>query len=611
MQRARYMQKYSAPKTWRGMYELAQGKEIEELPIAHSLVFIKERWDCSDFRMVPLIRTLYTLNERLSEDAARLLEDTILCFKYWYDEPGEDDMCYTTENHQILFHSSEYLAGQYYKDRVFRNSELTGAQHQAKARHMILQWLEDRFVHGMSEWHSPVYYEEDIGPLCNLIDFAEDEEIAQKARMIVDLLLLDMAMHSFKGAFTVNSGRCYVNQKKYPARADTAELAEQVWGYGLLGDYEVDYGRMSTMFYLTRKYEVPEVIKAIGHDTSEVVLKTTNWMNLSEFMKTIRRTRSWEDAGRCMWSMGAYTDPRAIGLTMRMIRSYGMSDNFFMRRMKGLDRPLLRLLGILRLMMAVLRPVSNGLMLERDNSYTYKNANYMLSTSQSYHPGRAGDQEHIWSATLNSRITVFATHPSTADPEGKYYWAGNARLPHSAQHLNVHLSIYSLPHRRAYLERELVQWTHLYFPTELFDRTEIRERALFGKTGGTYVAILGTGPIVPNPNDSSEYFQHGGETCWVCELGSDSDGETFDEFVARIGMATLTFHRRTLTYQSERRHELTYRGGFLVDGEAQDHEYPRFDTPYTKMPRGARAIDVEFQGHRLHLDFDRMERRLD
>ena len=81
MQRARDMHKYTAPKTWRGMYDLYQGKVIDELPIAHSISFIKERWDCSDFRMVPLIRTLYTLNDRLSEDAARLLEDAIICFK--------------------------------------------------------------------------------------------------------------------------------------------------------------------------------------------------------------------------------------------------------------------------------------------------------------------------------------------------------------------------------------------------------------------------------------------------------------------------------------------------------------------------------------------------
>jgi hypothetical protein len=605
------MHKYSAPKTWRGMYDLYMGKEIDELPIAHSLVFIKERWDCSDFRMVPLIRTLYTLNDRLSEDASRLLEDTIICFKYWYDEPGEDDMCYTTENHQILFHSCEYLAGQYFKDRVFRNSELTGAQHQEKARHMILQWLEDRFVHGMSEWHSPVYYEEDIGPLCNLIDFAEDEEIAQKSRMIVDLLLLDIGMHSYKGGFAVDSGRCYLNQAKFPKCADTAQLAEHIWKFGLLGDHEVDYGRLSTMFYMMEKYEVPEVIRKIGHDDSTVELKTSNWMDLDEFAKEIRPKRNWEDAGRTMWSMGAYTHPKAINLTMKMIHRYRMSDNFFMRRLKRLDHPLLRILGIHKVMMWLLQPSSNGMMLERNNSYVYKTKDYMLATAQNYHPGRCGDQEHVWGATLSTDVAVFTNHPGTADPEGKYYWAGSARLPHSVQYKNVHLSIYSLPAKKAHMEQEYVLWTHLYFPTELFERTVIRDRSLFGEVDGAYVAVRGTSDIVANPDDSAEFFQRGQQTCWVCELGSKADDGSFEDFVARVEASTLTYANKTLTYRNGTDFELRYKGAFTVDGAKQSFDYPRFDTPYVQMPRNSRVVDVEFGGHKLHLDFDRLERRFD
>jgi hypothetical protein len=262
-------------------------------------------------------------------------------------------------------------------------------------------------------------------------------------------------------------------------------------------------------------------------------------------------------------------------------------------------------------MMWILRPFSNGMMLERDNSYTYKTKDFMLSTAQNHHPGRSGDQEHIWGATLSREIAVFVNHPGTADPAGKYYWAGNARLPHSVQHRNVHMSIFVLPAKKAYMERELIPWTHLYFPTDLFDRTVIRERVLFGETGGTYVAVLATSPIVPNPDDSSEFFQRGRETCWICELGSASDDGTFEGFVERIDASTLAYDRRTLIYENGRQYRLRYQGEFSVDGDVIDLEYPRFDTPYVKSPRGARVIDVEFGGHHLHLDFDRVERSFD
>ena len=173
------------------------------------------------------------------------------------------------------------------------------------------------------------------------------------------------------------------------------------------------------------------------------------------------------------------------------------------------------------------------------------------------------------------------------------------------------MSIYVLPGREAYLEPEFPLWTHLYFPTELFDRAVVTDRVLFGETNGTYVAVLATSPIVANPGDSSEFFQNGRETCWVCELGSASDDESFDDFIARIHAATLTYERRTLTYQSGGRHELRYQGGFQVDGEEIELEYPRFDTPYVEAPRSARVIDVEFGGHHLHLGFDKVERRFD
>ena len=64
------------------------------------------------------------------------------------DEPGEDSMCYWSENHQILFAASEYLMGQMFPDEVFTNSGITGAQHMEKARVRILDWLEMRWKYG-------------------------------------------------------------------------------------------------------------------------------------------------------------------------------------------------------------------------------------------------------------------------------------------------------------------------------------------------------------------------------------------------------------------------------------------------------------------------------
>ena len=43
-------------------------------------------------------------------------------------------MCFWSENHQIMFHSDEYLAGQLFHDRTFTNISEPGSWHVEKAR---------------------------------------------------------------------------------------------------------------------------------------------------------------------------------------------------------------------------------------------------------------------------------------------------------------------------------------------------------------------------------------------------------------------------------------------------------------------------------------------
>src|SRR4029078_6348550 len=64
------------------------------------------------------------------------LEQCVLDFKYWRDEPGSDAMCYWSENHQILFHACEILAGQLYPERTFSNAGKTGQWHREKGARM-------------------------------------------------------------------------------------------------------------------------------------------------------------------------------------------------------------------------------------------------------------------------------------------------------------------------------------------------------------------------------------------------------------------------------------------------------------------------------------------
>ncbi|MCP4756174.1 MAG: hypothetical protein GY866_35375, partial [Proteobacteria bacterium] len=166
-------------------YELARLHKnrgpIHEGLILGVLGYIDQRYDCSDFVLLGMVRILYQFFEHplLGSEIKERLVKTILDFKYHPEEPGIDSMCYWTENHQIMFAANEYLAGQKFPEAVFTNSGLTGKQKMAKAEKRILKWLELRFLTGFSEWLSHIYYDEDMTALINLVDFCDNPKIRQ------------------------------------------------------------------------------------------------------------------------------------------------------------------------------------------------------------------------------------------------------------------------------------------------------------------------------------------------------------------------------------------------------------------------------------------------
>ena len=166
-----------------------------------------------NFNLVNLIRIIYDYGDQIPESTRMKVDSTLLNFRYWWDEPGGNSMCYWSENHQILFASAEYLVGQKYPDSVFPKSGMTGKDHMAKARKRVLDWMEMRWNYGFTEFYSSVYYKEDVGGMINLIDFADDE-ISKRMQIIMDLLMYDVATQNVKTMFISVSGRAYEGNRK-------------------------------------------------------------------------------------------------------------------------------------------------------------------------------------------------------------------------------------------------------------------------------------------------------------------------------------------------------------------------------------------------------------
>ena len=97
-----------------------------------TLQYINNRYDCSDFSLLFLLRLYMECKDVLPQSNKDTIRNTFLNFKYWMDEPGEDSMCYWSENHQLIFAVCEYLAGLEWKEEIFTNSGMTGEEHRVK-----------------------------------------------------------------------------------------------------------------------------------------------------------------------------------------------------------------------------------------------------------------------------------------------------------------------------------------------------------------------------------------------------------------------------------------------------------------------------------------------
>ena len=588
---------------------LQNGEPYDFSSLKDPFDLIERRGDTADFRLQPLSRIVYDYASSISPEEFQHIKQAFLGFKYWMDQPGRDGMCFWSENHQIMFSAAEYLAGQRWPDEIFTNDGKTGAEHRDMARQRILSWLEQRWLYGFTEWYSNVYYVEDIAPLANLIDFAEDREIADKAAIVMDLLLHDLATQSHRGVFQSTSGRMYDGKKKGNHGNSMRAVVEHIWGHGAFGYESPPRQGMDLCFIYSKKYQVPEVIRAIGLDPGPNVIRASTGLNVSELRA--EDLLGQEDRQIMMqWAMEAFTNPPVIDNSIRYVDRNDMFHNKFLQGFQMIDIGPLREYGLLPMVSLLLRPQSNGSAIQRANTYTYRTPDYMIATAQAYHPGTFGDQHHIWTATLSEEVSLFTTHPAKPlmlgdEPSNSPgYWVGNGRLPHCVQHKNIVLCMYDLDDRPGFLEQDVEDFTHAYFPMDKLADVEIDGRFAFARHRNTLVAFVARYPLEYAKDSHDDLIQTGVDGYWIFEASTLAEEGSIQSFKQRIRSNAIVCRDRTLHYASNGESlQVTFGGDFRLNEAVVDTEYPRFDSPYAKCPRKPQSIRISHAGHHLDLDF--------
>jgi hypothetical protein len=184
----------------------------------------------------------------------------------------KEEMEFWSENHYIMFASSEFLAGQLWEKDSFqpgkeflkeddRTGILSGKARKERGRARVLKWLNNRLMFGWTEFNSSGYYREHLWALLNLADFSVDREVRDKTALAIDLLLFDVVRFHHKGSVGAAGGRSQFKSKSSGWDNALGDIVEILLGSrGVFSDADSQIG----VSLATSRYNVPEVLLEIG-----------------------------------------------------------------------------------------------------------------------------------------------------------------------------------------------------------------------------------------------------------------------------------------------------------------------------------------------------------
>ena len=620
------------------------------------------REDCADFTACGLIRFYLENKHRLAEENKKEIKKCLTGFKYWMDQYDgrQDSMCFWSENHQILFAVTEYLAGCEWPDATFADGKC-GSEHTAMAKERIEAWMYQRYYYGFNEYYSNNYYPEDIAPMANFIQFAksEDSDMVARMKIIMDVIWIDIATQSYKYvdaegttqyAFVSASGRMYMDNK---SSDDTGNRLRPYINL-VLGNGE-DYKTNSNRFFVCFRrmyeatlggepiYQVPAVIKEIFDDTTErQVVKSSNGITIAELEKD---GFIGQEVDQIMMQTGmeAFSNPEVIDNSITYLRKNKLFNNEFLNNFKLVNLWPLTLTGSLGFASSKLNPSTNGKAIQRGNVYTYQTPYYSMSTAQEHFAGDYADQHQINVSTLGSDLSIYTAQPMRNSSRGQY-WVGYGRLPYSVQDENVNISIYTIPDKKGMLEPHIVTYTHAYFPVGLFDEVNLDymdQGYVFGRKGDTYIMLKAMSdgsatlafkndmPGVSADDIASDMSKikesvcelieasgdlrydlilDGGSThAWVTQLGSVEENGSFADFIISTMANGCSFSDMSVRYEtSGKAFDVKYDEYFKINGQLIDTNYARYENDYVlggRIERGADVMEFSFGGYSLTLDF--------
>jgi len=590
--------------------------------------------DTDDFELMHCQWVLYLGRDVLPANIIEVIENKIAGARYRYNDPlpaGQvDNKWFWSENHRGMFACDEYLGGLALPDRVFTFTGLTGAQHAARTRQVVIDFLKERARFGFFEWHSNTYLKYTYAPVLTLLEFAEDPEIKALCAGVVDTAMLDLGTNTFKGVFGASHGRGYKGGKlsyRGESSFNTCKLLFDNTDQPYL--YTNDIGPLYLIGQST--YRVPEAVRLAGVSSEAAVVKERHGLPLDpreDFNLAPKGAFGYDYTEENLpfwWSTGALTAWQMVPVSIDAAKKWNLFDTELFQKFAKVKDFLDLSPGLAQVAVRELAGFAAAGVLGEAHTYSWRSNEAMLASVIDHRFGDSGEQVHAWQATLGPETTVFTIHPMKEAPSDGY-WVGTASMPKTAQKERAAIHIYrpsydspTDPILGPYFS--YLPFTRAWFPQDRFDEVRQANGWTLGRKGDGYVALWSERPTEWRPLNSRDSASEGmtqpydlvapggASNVWICEVGGATEHGDFDTFVDSITAATVEVVRASgqidVHYVSPVEGDLRLgtSTGFKVGGQATPmRDHPRHSSPWGESCEFSSFYDLKVGDNRVRID---------
>jgi len=490
-----------------------------------------------------------------------------------------------TENHWVMYYVSLYLAAEMFPDagpEAWYNGK-SSKEIMADAKEFLLDWMRITTSYGQGEYDSPNYIEEYTRPMALLVGWAQDPELQQMGKMMMDYILLDYAVENLEGLYGGAHSRLYPRYLLQPGMAHSAAHAWLLWGQG---EYRSNGG---TLMIALSGYTPPPILFRIATDRDKAYIH-----------KELKRTRwRFRHAGPESFEVDG---KRTIPVYKY---SYVHPDYILGSSQGGLLQPI--------------QQQTWSLVWREENMEGKSNTMFGLQPYSSPIEGTmyfASDWDTVTDLIARSKVDY--------DSEDKL--EGGSPYEQVFQHESTLIALYDIPEGTRFPSISTL------FSRDINRRIEDDSGWIFGQGGPVYIAYRPFAPGEWKPVDwtgllkggAGAWFSTGfkelseGSEClvsrslkngYIVEIAPVSAFETYRDFQETIKALPVEVQleptpKVSYTNLAGVKLEAEYGGTPSVDGEKVDYSsWKLFDGPFAQAERESQSLEMIYGSERYILDF--------